>query len=154
VIDDSFGSDNGLPVDAALISAIRSKGLPVRAPDPTVPDIEQQAWLAKVGATVVLPQLASSGKEFFMVFWSREPDYSQHNARDSFVQLEPGINGSAGHAAVRNADDTLASLVDAVRKLGIEDTTDIIRYLRSWFWHYRERKHQKRHQLRRPLCQS
>jgi arylsulfatase A-like enzyme len=125
IIDDSFGRDGGLPVSPAILSALRNSGLGLQTPDTSAPDIEQEAYLAQVAAKVVLPRLKASGKPFFMVFWSRDPDISQHNARDSFGQLEPGINGPTGRAAVRNADDTLASLLDALRALDVDQTTDV-----------------------------
>ncbi len=74
---------------------------------------------------MLLPRLVASEKPFLLVFWSRDPDVSQHATRDSFGQLEPGINGPTGRAAVRNADDTLASLLDALHSLGIDRTTDV-----------------------------
>jgi arylsulfatase A-like enzyme len=125
VIDDSFGRDGGLTIPPAILTDLRNSHLALQTPDTSAPDIEQEAYLAQVAAKVVLPRLKSSGKPFLMVFWSRDPDISQHNARDSFGQLEPGINGPTAHAAVRNADDTLASLLQALRSLGIEQATDI-----------------------------
>jgi hypothetical protein len=32
-------------------------------------------------------------KLFVVVFWSRDPDGTQHNQGDSLSQLSPGING-------------------------------------------------------------
>jgi arylsulfatase A-like enzyme len=125
VIDDSFGRDGGLPVPAPILSALRTSGLALQTPDAAFPDIEQEAYLAQVAVRVVLPRLASSGKPFLFVFWSRDPDISQHNARDSFGKLEPGINGPSARAAVRNADDTLASILEAVHALGIDNTTNV-----------------------------
>jgi arylsulfatase A-like enzyme len=125
VIDDSFGRDGGLPVPPAILSALRASALALRTPDTAFPDIEQEAYLAQVAVRVILPRLAASGKPFLLVFWSRDPDITQHNARDSFGRLEPGINGPSGRAGVRNADDTLAALLDAVHALGIDPATDV-----------------------------
>ena len=42
---------------------------------------------------VVLPALRERGKPFIMVFWSRDPDGTQHNQGDSLNRLVPGIDG-------------------------------------------------------------
>jgi hypothetical protein len=65
-------------------------------------------------------------KPFVLVFWSRDPDGTQHNQGDSLNTLVPGINGPTSLAAIRNADDDLARLRSALNELGLLDTTDII----------------------------
>ena len=42
---------------------------------------------------VVLPAFAARNKPFVLVFWSRDPDGTQHNQGDSLRVLVPGING-------------------------------------------------------------
>jgi len=125
IMDDSFGRDGGLSVAPDIISALRSNHLATLTPETTRPDIEQEYFLATATAKVVMPRLAASGKPFLIVFWSRDPDYSQHNEKESFGQPEPGINSPTGRAGIRNADSTLALLFSAVHTLGIEDKTDI-----------------------------
>ena len=49
-------------------------------------------------------------KPFVLVFWSRDPDGTQHNQGDSLNALTPGINGPTSLAAIKNADDNLAHL--------------------------------------------
>jgi hypothetical protein len=61
-----------------------------------------------------------------MVFWSRDPDGTQHNEGDSFLVLAPGINGPTSLAAIRNADDDLGRIRAALAELGLAETTDII----------------------------
>ena len=61
-----------------------------------------------------------------MVFWSRDPDGTQHNQGDSLGTLTPGINGPTSRAAIRNADDDLARIEAALAALGLAQTTDII----------------------------
>jgi hypothetical protein len=65
-------------------------------------------------------------KPFLLVFWSRDPDGTQHNQGDSLNTLMPGINGSTSLAAIRNADDDLARIRASLNELGLLDTTDII----------------------------
>ena len=60
----------------------------------------------------------AAGKPFVLVFWSRDPDGTQHNQGDSLNQLVPGINGPTSQAAVKNADDNLAAILDPLKALG------------------------------------
>lgn len=61
-----------------------------------------------------------------MVFWSRDPDGTQHNQGDSHLRLTPGINGPTSLAAVRNVDNNLAALLSSLKSLGLAETTDVI----------------------------
>jgi arylsulfatase A-like enzyme len=60
------------------------------------------------------------------VFWSRDPDGTQHNHGDSLGRLVPGINGPTSLAAIKNADDSLARLLAALKEQGLDGTTDVI----------------------------
>jgi arylsulfatase A-like enzyme len=61
-----------------------------------------------------------------MVYWSRDPDGTQHGQGDSPDSLVPGINGPTSLAAIRNADDQLGKLRQTLAELGLDKTTDII----------------------------
>ena len=88
-------------------------------------DVQQQ-WMNEVATQAVLPMFAESGKPFVMVFWSRDPDSTQHNQGDSFKQLVPGINGPTTTQALQNADRSLASILDFLDKHPeIEANTDL-----------------------------
>src|SRR5205807_2980674 len=89
-------------------------------------NIQQQSYFADVVTKVLLPVFKKRGKPFFLVFWSRDPDGTQHNQGDSLNQLRPGINGPTSLAAIRNADDDLARIHSALNELGLLDNTDII----------------------------
>jgi arylsulfatase A-like enzyme len=65
-------------------------------------------------------------KPFVLVFWSRDPDGTQHNQGDSLLKVEPGINGPTSRAAIKNADDNLAEIRHALDELGLAGNTDII----------------------------
>ena len=65
-------------------------------------------------------------KPFVLVFWSRDPDGTQHNQGDSLNTVTPGINGPTSLAGIKNADDNLAQLRKALDELGLAATTDII----------------------------
>jgi arylsulfatase A-like enzyme len=74
----------------------------------------------------VLPLFKESNKPFVLVFWSRDPDGTQHNQGDSLLKVEPGINGPSSLAAIKNADDNLAQLRAALAQLGLSASTDIV----------------------------
>jgi hypothetical protein len=65
-------------------------------------------------------------KPFVLVFWSRDPDGSQHNHGDSLNTVTPGINGPTSLAGIRNADDNLAALRKALDELGLAADTNIL----------------------------
>jgi hypothetical protein len=65
-------------------------------------------------------------KPFVLVFWSRDPDGSQHNTGDSLNTITPGINGPTSLAGIKNADNNLAQLRKALDDLGLSATTNII----------------------------
>jgi len=75
---------------------------------------------------VLLPRFKSAGKPFFIVFWSRDPDGTQHGQTDSLGALTPGINGPSSLQAIGNADSNLAALRAALAETGLADTTDIV----------------------------
>src|ERR1700686_3261371 len=71
--------------------------------------------------------LKARNKPFVLVYWSRDPDGTQHNQGDSLNALSPGINGPTSKAAVRNADDNLRQILDFIRAdAELAATTDVI----------------------------
>ena len=139
-VDDATGSATGLPLTAEIQAALTAAGRPLVTPSrgpngvsgtATTPGTEvantfQQQYFASVAAEVVLPLFAQRSKPFVMVFWSRDPDGTQHNQGDSLLSLTPGINGPTSVAAVRNADNDLQQLFVALHQLGLDQTTDVI----------------------------
>src|SRR6516165_2864416 len=89
-------------------------------------NVVQQDYFAAVTARVVLPLFKERKKPFVLVFWSRDPDGTQHNQGDSLNALVPGINGPTSVAAIRNADDNLGRIRSALHELGLLDSTNII----------------------------
>src|SRR6202035_5169247 len=85
-----------------------------RTPGTMVPNTAQQAYMADVATKVVLPMFKARNKPFVLVFWSRDPDGSQHNSGDSLNIVTPGINGPTSFAGIRNADNNLAQLRKAL----------------------------------------
>jgi hypothetical protein len=109
VIDDAVGTPGGFPIPADLADAIKATGLDATAPKTATPNVAQQQYLAALAIKVVLPRLLKTGKPVLMVFWSRDPDISQH------IETDGSINGPAGRAGIKNADDTLGLLLDGMK---------------------------------------
>jgi len=140
VIDDATGGKNGVPLSQEVQDALTKAGLPrvtpsrgdngkagdAKTPGTTAANVTQQAYMADVAAKVVLPMFKARNKPFVLVFWSRDPDGSQHNTGDSLNSITPGINGPTSLAGIKNADDNLAQLRKALDELGLAASTNII----------------------------
>jgi arylsulfatase A-like enzyme len=140
VFDDSTGGKNGVPLSDEVKDALTKANLPLTAPGrgdngkagdaktpgTTAANVTQQAYFADVASKVVLPMFKARNKPFVLVFWSRDPDGSQHNQGDSLNTIAPGINGPTSMAGIKNADDNLAQLRKTLDDLGLTATTDII----------------------------
>lgn len=140
IVDDQTGTSKGIPLSPEMTDKLKAMSLPLATPprgengksgNATTPgthsaNVVQQDYFAAVATRAVLPLLAARNKPFVLVFWSRDPDGSQHNQGDSLLKLVPGINGPTSLASIRNADDDLSRLRAAVEELGLKDTTDII----------------------------
>jgi Type I phosphodiesterase / nucleotide pyrophosphatase len=140
VIDDATGGKNGVPLSQEMQAALAKANLPLATPPrgdngkagdattpgTTTPNTAQQAYLADVAAKVVLPMFKARSKPFVLVFWSRDPDGSQHNTGDSLNTITPGINGPTSLAAIKNADNNLAQLRRTLDDLGLSATTNIM----------------------------
>jgi hypothetical protein len=140
VIDDATGGKNGVPLSEEMKAALTKAGIPLatpsrgdngkagdaKTPGTVVPNIAQQAYFADVATKVVLPMFKARNKPFVLVFWSRDPDGSQHNNGDSLNTVTPGINGPTSLAGIKNADNNLAQLRQALDDLGLAASTNII----------------------------
>ncbi len=140
VVDDSTGRPGGIPLSDEITKRLTAAQLPVQAPTrgdngkagnsmtpgTTVANVEQQAYFTDVATKGVLPLFKERNKPFVLVYWSRDPDGSQHNQGDSLGRLVPGINGPTSLAAIKNADDNLAKLLAGLKEQGLDGTTDVI----------------------------
>ena len=140
VIDDSTGGKGGVPLSEEMKTALAKADLPLatpsrgdngkagdaKTPGTLVPNTVQQAYFADVASKIVLPMFKQRNKPFVLVFWSRDPDGSQHNTGDSLNTVTPGINGPTSLAGIKNADNNLAQLRKALDDLGLAASTDII----------------------------
>ncbi len=140
LVDDATGTPQGIPLSAEITQRLQAANLPLAAPprgangvagDVSTPgttsaNVAQQDYFADVAARAVLPMFKDRNKPFVLVFWSRDPDGSQHNQGDSLNTIVPGINGPTSLAGIRNADNDLAHIRSALKDLGLLDSTDII----------------------------
>ncbi len=140
VFDDATGGKSGVPLSEETKDALTKAGLPLatpprgengkagdaKTPGTLVPNTAQQAYFIDVATKVVLPLFKARNKPFVLVFWSRDPDGSQHNTGDSLNTVTPGINGPTSLAGIKNADNNLADLRKALDELGLAADTNII----------------------------
>ena len=145
-IDDQTGAVEkdgkliGIPLSDEMKAALGAANLPdaapgrgdngkagdAKTPGTVVANIKQQEYFADVASKVVLPMFKARNKPFVLVFWSRDPDGTQHNQGDSLNTVTPGINGPTSLAAIKNADNNLAQLRKTLDDLGLSATTNII----------------------------
>ncbi|MDQ2686595.1 MAG: alkaline phosphatase family protein, partial [Armatimonadota bacterium] len=148
IIDDSTGRPTGVPLRASVTAALARAGLSATAPNrangaaanspqsngfsgsSTVPgtraaNVVQQQYFTSAITGAILPAFKNSGKPFVIVYWSRDPDGTQHNQGDSLNKLTPGINGPTAHAAIRNVDNNLAQILAVLKRLNLDTSTDI-----------------------------
>ena len=139
IIDDLTGRPGGLPLSAKTLESLQKASLPsstpgrgdntrtgdAKTPGTNMANVEQQRYFADATTKAILPMFKAAGKPFVLVFWSRDPDGTQHNQGDSLGQLVPGINGPTSLAAIKNADDNLAAILEALKALGLDATTDV-----------------------------
>jgi hypothetical protein len=140
IIDDATGTERGIPLAAEIAERMKAAGLPLVAPGrganggagnaatpgTRVANTVQQDFMVAATTRAVLPLFAARNKPFLLVFWSRDPDGTQHNQGDSFLTVTPGINGPTSLAAIRNVDDDLGRIRAALAELGLAQDTDII----------------------------
>ena len=93
--------------------------------------------MSDVTTRVILPLFAAEQKPFVLLYWSRDPDATQHYEGDSQETvpgdptkvrhvLFPGINGETSRASVQNADHNLQQILDWLgAHPAIESNTDI-----------------------------
>ena len=124
ILDDSTGSPGGVPVAPEIQAALAAAGLgskPTPREQPTgtaftpgtlTANVGQQKWFADAATSAILPTFTRNGRPFVLLFWSRDPDGSQHNQGDSLGKLQPGINGPTSRAGIANADANLKQLLD------------------------------------------
>lgn len=135
VVDDATGSSAGPPLPAALVQRLMREGIPPESPSRSngygatspynngyvgdrarpgtlLANTGQQQWMVDVATKAILPMFAETpDKPFVLLYWSRDPDGSQHNHGDSLGVLAPGVNGPTSTRGVQNADRNLHQIL-------------------------------------------
>jgi arylsulfatase A-like enzyme len=131
IMDDSTNVNaKGIPLDSnspplceSIAQELAAQGLPGRTPSrgdnglvggAKVPNWKQQAYFLAATTKVILPHFEKDEKSFVLVYWSRDPDGTQHLEGDSLDALRPGINGETSRRAVQNADNNLRQIYDFI----------------------------------------
>ena len=139
IFDDATGTPTEISLSSEMTQLLAKNSLPTatpsrgengnhgdsKTPGTKVANIAQQQYFADVTTKAILPLFKQRQKPFVLVFWSRDPDGTQHNHGDSLNQLVPGINGPTVQAARQNVDKNLAQIRTALKDLGLEETTNI-----------------------------
>ena len=82
-------------------------------PEADVPDSARNRWLARAGAEMVIPELRPE----VLIFWHDDPDQSQHKF---------GFGHPLSLRAIREADDHLGLLLDALAAAGLREDTLVV----------------------------
>ncbi|MBI3438281.1 MAG: alkaline phosphatase family protein [Proteobacteria bacterium] len=125
-LDENVGEPGGPSLSPQLTAAFAAAHIDPRAPDRALPNRVQQNWFSAVATQIVLPLLRRNGRPFLLLYWSPDPDSSQHGQHDSPNTLTPGINGPTSRAAVANASSNLGALREALRASNLAATTDVV----------------------------
>ena len=124
ILDEATGTDRGVPLTPATTAMLEAAGLRPLPPPRDQPagtnttpgviaaNVAHQQWFADAATKAILPAFARSSEPFVLVFWSGDPDDTQHAQGDSLNQLAPGINGTTSRAAIQNADRNLKQILD------------------------------------------
>ncbi len=135
VIDDATGTPGkGVPLPQEWLKVIEEAKLQAKAvgrgengnagdaqhPGTWIANFAQQQYFLEQTIKVVLPKFKATNRPFVLVYWSRDPDGSQHNQGDG------SINGPTSLAAIRAVDSALAAIEQSLKSLGLYDSTDII----------------------------
>jgi len=139
IIDSATGTPDSVPLSTSTSAMIAAAVLPPAPPPRVQPagtntepgarraNVEHQQWFADVVTKAILPTFARSPEPFILVFWSGDPDQTQHAQGDSLNQFTPGINGPTSREAVRNADRNLRQILDYLdAHPEIRDRTNIV----------------------------
>jgi arylsulfatase A-like enzyme len=82
-------------------------------PGRTMPNTAQNAWFTRAITEVLLPGVAPD----LLVFWHTDPDHTQH---------QRGIGHPDTLRAIRDADDHLGAILQALDRLGLRGETNVV----------------------------
>jgi arylsulfatase A-like enzyme len=135
IVDDATGSDAGVPLPLEIERRMAAERLAGAAPTRSngydaasqlnngyrgdrlhagtlAANLVQQDWFVDVTTKAILPWMTmDAAAPFALVFWSRDPDGTQHYEGDSLGSIDPGVNGATSERAVQNADRALGRIL-------------------------------------------
>jgi hypothetical protein len=131
--DDDTGKKDGIELRPDVVEMLKKVGLaletPGRAQRSETPgkttNIIQQKYYRDIVTKVLLPHFKEQAKPFMLLYWSSDPDGTQHSQLDSVNELIPGINGPTSMAAIKVADDDLTAIMETLKELGLDAQTNI-----------------------------
>src|SRR4249919_2183492 len=99
--DDDTGKKNGIVLRPDVVEMLKKAGLPLETPGRAqrsetpgkTTNIIQQKYYRDIVTKVLLPHFKEQKKPFMLLYWSSDPDGTQHSQRDSLGEFTPGING-------------------------------------------------------------
>ena len=117
-----------------VVEKLKKAGLPLETPGRAqrsetrgkTTNIIQQKYYRDIVTKVLLPHFKEPDKPFMLLYWSSDPDGTQHSQRDSVNELTPGINGPTSLAAIKVADDDLEAIMATLKALGLDGDTNIV----------------------------
>jgi arylsulfatase A-like enzyme len=124
ILESTTGTPRTIPATSDTMALLKAAGLPPAPPLRDQPvgtntaagtlaaNVAHQQWFADVATKAILPAFAKSAEPFVLVYWSGDPDQTQHAQGDSLNQLRPGINGATSKEAVLNADRNLRQILE------------------------------------------
>ena len=131
--DDDTGKKNGIVLRPDVVEQLKKAGLPLETPGRAqrsetpgkTTNIIQQKYYRDIVTKVLLPHFKEQKKPFMLLYWSSDPDGTQHSQLDSENTLTPGINGPTSLAAIKVADEDLATIMGTLKELGLDGNTNI-----------------------------
>ena len=145
--DDDTGKKDGIVLRPDLVEMLKKAGLALETPGRAqrenpgkTTNVVQQKYYRDIVTKVLLPYFKESKKPFMLLYWSSDPDGTQHSQRDSVNELVPGINGPTSLAAIKVADDDLAAIVDYAEGAGARGQHQYLHHGRPWLQHGLEAK--------------
>ena len=138
ILESVTGTPRGVPLSERSVAWLTAAGLTPAPPPRDQPagsnetpgtkaaNVAHQQWFADAVTKAILPEFAKSTEPFVLVFWSGDPDLTQHAQGDSLNRLTPGVNGPTSKAAVQNADRNLQQILSYLdANPGVRDSTNV-----------------------------
>jgi predicted AlkP superfamily pyrophosphatase or phosphodiesterase len=138
ILDSGSGLSTAVPLTADTIAMLKAAGLSPTPPrrnqptgDNTTPgakeaNVAHYQWFVDAITKAILPKFAASDEPFALVYWSGDPDQTQHAQGDSLNSLVPGVNGPTAKAAVRTADRGLGQILEYLENHpDVRDSTNV-----------------------------